>query len=96
MDVDCACPEGERRISKNLCWGFKGNVTRYSSYRIAEPGKALSDWIYLSLQEGPPVELDELEFQRLEAGKILRCCEQFPKTVRDFVLPSLAQSHTAA
>jgi predicted transcriptional regulator of viral defense system len=84
-----------RRISKKLYWGFKENVTRYGSYRIAEPEKALLDWIYLSLQEGLPVALDELEFQRLDAGKILGYSEQFPKTVRDYMLPSLVQSHTA-
>jgi len=85
-----------RRISKNLCWGFRETVTRYGSYKIAEPEKALLDWVYLSFQEGLPVALDELEFQRVDVVKILSYSASFPKTVRDFVLPSLAESHTAA
>ena len=38
-----------RTISDRLYWGFIEKQTRYSKYWIAEPEKALLDWIYLSL-----------------------------------------------
>lgn len=43
-----------RRISPDLYWGFEEKTTRYNKYLIAEPEKALLDWIYLTRQEGLP------------------------------------------
>jgi predicted transcriptional regulator of viral defense system len=51
-----------RTISKRLLWGFIEKQTRYSKYAIAEPEKALLDWIYLTLQAGLAPNLDEIEF----------------------------------
>ena len=34
-----------RRISTNLFWGFQEKRTRYGKYNIAEPEKALLDWV---------------------------------------------------
>src|SRR5882672_1132546 len=36
-----------RKISPDLYWGFEEKATRYNKYLIAEPEKALLDWIYL-------------------------------------------------
>jgi hypothetical protein len=71
-------------------------VTRYGSYKIAEPEKALLNWVYLNFQEGLPVALHELEIHRLDVSKILRYSAQFPKTVREYVLPSLSELRTTA
>jgi predicted transcriptional regulator of viral defense system len=43
-----------RKISPNLYWGYEEKNTRYNKYLIAEPEKALLDWIYLTRQEGLP------------------------------------------
>jgi hypothetical protein len=49
-----------RHIHKNLYWGFQIKRMRHGSYGIAEPEKALLDWVYLQCQEGLPAALDEL------------------------------------
>jgi len=55
-----------RHISKNLFWGFEEKRTRRGSYKIAEPEKALLDWVYLQRQEGLPVALDELSLKPID------------------------------
>ena len=35
-----------RRLKKDLYWGFTTKKTRYGTYNLAEPEKALLDWIY--------------------------------------------------
>jgi len=82
-----------RRIAKNLFWGFEEKLTRYNKYRIAEPEKALLDWIYLSRQEGLPTPLDELNLQFLDFGKLRKYAERFPRTVND-VVKKLLLDHT--
>jgi len=74
-----------RKISIDLYWGTEEKATRYNKYRIAEPEKALLDWIYLSRQEGLPTPLDELHLQFLDRGKLLKYGERFPRTVREIV-----------
>jgi len=54
-----------RKISSELYWGYEEKATRYNKYLIAEPEKALLDWIYLNRQEGLPTPLDELQLQFL-------------------------------
>lgn len=54
-----------RKISPELYWGFEEETTRYNKYLIAEPEKALLDWIYLTRQEGLPTPLDEINLQFL-------------------------------
>jgi hypothetical protein len=67
-----------RRISKNLFWGFQEKRTRYGKYNIAEPEKALLDWVYLQRQEGSTINTDELDLQRLDRGKLLQYAAKFP------------------
>jgi predicted transcriptional regulator of viral defense system len=79
-----------RKISAELYWGFEEKTTRYNRYFIAEPEKALLDWIYLARQEGLPTPVDEISLQFLNPGKLRAYAERFPKTVKatikDFLL----------
>jgi hypothetical protein len=74
-----------RKISPELFWGAELKATRFNKYRIAEPEKALLDWIYLSRQEGLPTPLDEFQLQLLHTAKLLEYAERFPRTVREIV-----------
>ena len=74
-----------RKISSELFWGTEVKATRFNKYRIAEPEKALLDWIYLSRQEGLPTPIDELQLQPLHTAKLLDYAERFPRTVREIV-----------
>jgi predicted transcriptional regulator of viral defense system len=85
-----------RKISEQLYWGFVKKQTRYGSYQIAEPEKALLDWIYLNLQEGLAPALDELDFARLSRRKLVQYAQQFPSTVYKHLLPTLATETFAA
>jgi predicted transcriptional regulator of viral defense system len=86
-----------RKISPELYWGFEEKNTRYNKYLIAEPEKALLDWIYLSRQEGLPTPLDEVNLQFLNAVKLRAYAERFPKTVnetvKDLLLEKAFPSH---
>jgi predicted transcriptional regulator of viral defense system len=81
-----------RHISKRLYWGFKEKRTRHGVYRIAEPEKALLDWIYLKRQEGLPVALDELNLGVIDKGKLLEYASRYPKPVRESLLTVLWRS----
>jgi predicted transcriptional regulator of viral defense system len=85
-----------RTISKRLFWGFIEKQTRYSSYAIAEPEKALLDWIYLSLQAGLSPNLDEIEFKSIDKQKLVKYGRKYPGTVRNTLMHSLAFEHFAA
>jgi predicted transcriptional regulator of viral defense system len=74
-----------RKISTELYWGSEERSTRYNKYRIAEPEKALLDWIYLSRQEGLPTALDEFQLQLLDPAKLRDYAERFPRTVREII-----------
>jgi predicted transcriptional regulator of viral defense system len=85
-----------RTISKRLFWGFVEKQTRYSKYRIAEPEKALLDWIYLSLQTGLTPHLDEIDFKGVDKQKLVNYAGKYPGTVRNALTHSLAFEHFAA
>ena len=74
-----------RKISSDLYWGYEHKATRYNNYLIAEPEKALLDWIYLTRQEGLPTPLDELQLQFLSAAKLRKYSERFPRTVQSSI-----------
>ena len=74
-----------RKISPDLYWGFEEKTTRYNKYLVAEPEKALLDWIYLTRQEGLPTPLDEINLQFLNLGKLRTYAERFPKTVNQTI-----------
>ena len=71
-----------RKISPELYWGYEQKATRFNKYLIAEPEKALLDWIYLTRQEGLPTPVDELQLQFLNAAKLRQYAEQYPRTVQ--------------
>jgi predicted transcriptional regulator of viral defense system len=71
-----------RHISEHLYWGFQENRTRHGSYKIAEPEKALLDWIYLQRQQGLPVVLDELNLKVTDKGKLLKYASKYPTPVQ--------------
>ncbi len=85
-----------RAISKRLYWGFVEKQTRYSKYSIAEPEKALLDWIYLCLQAGVTPSLDEIEFKSVDKQKLAKYAGKYPGTVRNVLAHSLAFEHFAA
>ena len=85
-----------RTISKRLFWGFVEKQTRYSKYRIAEPEKALLDWIYLSLQTGLTPHLDEIDFKVVDKRKLVKYADKYPGTVRNKLMHSLAFEHFAS
>jgi predicted transcriptional regulator of viral defense system len=85
-----------RTISKRLYWGFIEKQTRYSKYAIAEPEKALLDWIYLTLQAGLKPSLDEIEFKSIDKQKLAKYAVKYPGTVRNTLMHSLAFEHFAA
>lgn len=85
-----------RSISPRLFWGFIEKRTRYARYQIAEPEKALLDWVYLSLQTGLAPDLDELDFSRLNRKKLLDYAEKFPSSVLNALLRHIALHLTAA
>ena len=81
-------PLGEIRyhkVSRDLFWGF--DLRRGPSaltYWEAWPEKALLDHIYLSRKRGHQVWLD-LDFSRLDAGRLGECAGRFPESVRQML-----------
>ena len=91
-----------RKVSPELYWGYEEKATRYNKYLIAEPEKALLDWIYLNRQEGLPTPLDELHLQFLNLAKLRDYAQRFPRTVNETVRDLLfetaypSQNHSQA
>jgi predicted transcriptional regulator of viral defense system len=86
-----------RSITEGLYWGFVQKRTRYGSYKIAEPEKALLDFVYLSLQAGyKNPSIDELDFSRLDRKKLNKYLRKYPTSVRSVLLPELAGLPLAA
>jgi predicted transcriptional regulator of viral defense system len=81
-----------RKISSELYWGYEEKATRYNKYLIAEPEKALLDWIYLNRQEGLPTPLDELQLQFLTPAKLRDYALRFPRTVSETVKDFLVEA----
>jgi hypothetical protein len=79
-----------RHVAPHLFWGFRPKRTRYGQYNLAQPEKALLDWIYLLRQEGSIVPTDELDLTPLDFPKLLQYSERFPKPVRQQVLELVA------
>lgn len=81
-----------RKISPDLYWGFEEKATRYNKYFIAEPEKALLDWIYLNRQEGLSTPLDEINLQFLAPAKLRSYALRFPRTVNQTVTDLLLEA----
>lgn len=85
-----------RSISPQLYWGFIQKQTRYGSYQLAEPEKAILDFVYLALQGGIAPALDELEFKRVSRSKLVDYAHRFPSTVYKHLLPTVETRPFAA
>jgi predicted transcriptional regulator of viral defense system len=70
-----------RKISHDLFCGFVEKKSRYGRYKIAEPEKALLDWIYFHLKDGLPVQFDEVHFSNLSRSRLVAYAKKFPATV---------------
>lgn len=79
-----------RHISPKLFWGFKPKRTAYGSYNLAEPEKAILDWIYLARQNGQPAETDEFDISQIDRGKLLDYSLKYPKPVQRQIKDLLA------
>jgi hypothetical protein len=74
-----------QQADRRLFGGFEQKKTRFNSYRIAEPEKALFDWIYLCRQKGLPTPLDEINVPFLDVSKLRSYAKRFPRTVDEVV-----------
>jgi predicted transcriptional regulator of viral defense system len=85
-----------RSITPRLYWGFVRKTTRYGSYLLAEPEKAILDWIYLGLQNGTAPALDELDFGSVDRQKLLDYARRFPSSAYLHLLPALVENTSNA
>ena len=83
-------------IKKALYWGFGEKKTRYTTYKIAEPEKALLDWIYFRRKEQQRVDLDEFDFHLLSRSKLVKYVKKYPTTVLQTLYPILVEQQFAA
>jgi predicted transcriptional regulator of viral defense system len=81
-----------RKIKKELFWGFSKKKGRYLSYNLAEPEKALLDWVYFRRMEALPVSLDEIRIESLNRSRLLEYAQKYPLPVQRIVLSVLAES----
>jgi predicted transcriptional regulator of viral defense system len=81
-----------RSITPRLYWGSLRKTTRYGSYLLAEPEKAILDWIYLGLQNGTAPALDELDFGNVDRQKLLNYARRFPSSTYLHLLPVLIEN----
>jgi predicted transcriptional regulator of viral defense system len=77
-------------IKNDLFWGFTEKKGRYFNYRIAEPEKALLDWIYIRRQDSLPTATDEFNLDRLDRKRFLDYVEKYPSSVKQIALYTLA------
>jgi hypothetical protein len=82
-----------KHISSALFWGFKKRRTRYGQYDIAEPEKALLDWLYLQRRRGATINTEELDVSSINGEKLLSYSQKFPKPVKEHALSILASKH---
>lgn len=80
-----------RRISEELFWGFVDRKTRFGIYRIAEPEKALLDWVYFRINHSLPIQLDELQFQNINPSRLYQYARKFPRSAVDSLMPTLIE-----
>jgi predicted transcriptional regulator of viral defense system len=81
-----------RGISPRLYWGFVRKTTRYGSFLIAEPEKAIVDWIYLGIRNGAAPALDELDFSNVNKSTLLKYARRFSSAMYQHVIAALVES----
>jgi predicted transcriptional regulator of viral defense system len=85
-----------RAVKNELFWGFVEKKTRYGTYQIAEPEKALLDWIYFRLNDGIPIHIEEFNLQSVNIGRLLQYAKKFPSSVFDTIISTVVERHLAA
>src|SRR3984957_557707 len=81
-----------RHIKPDLYWGFQARRTLYGTYNVAEPEKALLDWLYLERKRGAEPITDEFDFRKLAREKLLSYAQKYPRPVKFELLESLART----
>jgi predicted transcriptional regulator of viral defense system len=84
-----------RTLKKDLCWGFVSKKTRYGVYNIAEPEKALLDWIYFRRSENLHLDTDEFVLSELDRTRLLEYAKRYPVLVENEIVRLLAHMLTA-
>jgi predicted transcriptional regulator of viral defense system len=85
-----------RTIKKDLFWGYEERKTKYGKYKLAEPEKAILDWLYFRNRKRQPLDLDEFELQRVSRSRLLKYAEAYPKLLRQSLYPILLNHQFAA
>lgn len=81
-----------RHVKPGLYWGFQTRRTLYGTYNVAEPEKALLDWLYLERKRSAEVITDEFDFRKLDREKLLVYTQRYPRSVKFELLESLART----
>lgn len=84
-----------KHITPELYWGFQQRRTLYGTYNIADPEKALLDWIYLQRKKGAGATTDEFNFLKLDTNKLFRYADKYSKTVKYELFEALIRSGIA-
>lgn len=79
-----------RTLKKDLHWGYLPKKTRYSVYNLAEPEKALLDWIYFRRAENLPLDTDEFVLSELDRTRLLEYAKLYPVLVEKEIFRILA------
>lgn len=75
-----------RHLRKNLFWGY----VRDGDSFIAEPEKALLDWLYLGRGRLETISLDEINWDELDTLKLKKYSTRFPRAVQKHVRSYIA------
>jgi predicted transcriptional regulator of viral defense system len=79
-----------RTLKKDLYWGYGPKKTRYGIYNLAEPEKALLDWIYFRRKKNLPLDTDEFVLSELDRTRLLEYAKRYPVQVENEILRLLA------
>lgn len=80
-----------RHIKPALYWGFQTRRTLYGTYNLAEPEKALLDWLYLERKRGTEVIIDEFDFRKLDRERLLLYAQKYPRPIKFELVESVAR-----
>ena len=82
-------------VSRPLFFGFrKEKLPQGAEAWVAEPEKALLDWIYLRRRAGEPIALDEIDLRPCRRTILERNARAFPPFVQAIVKRLLARTST--
>ena len=81
-----------RKLKRDLFWGFSQKKTRYGTYNLAAPEKALLDWIYFRRTENLPLDVDEFVLSELDRTQLLEYAKRYPASVENEIVRLLAHA----